>query len=100
MVGMPYPNIKSPELQEKMTWLDKTMVTDTPLLFLPLIFTTNFPPGTRVPLLPSKTPFSFELFHVSQTVVMGAQPPPYCICTVRPMHRGQWREATPGLPGK
>lgn len=29
MVGMPYPNIKSPELQEKMTWLDKTMVTDT-----------------------------------------------------------------------
>ncbi|KAF2979751.1 hypothetical protein EK904_012775, partial [Melospiza melodia maxima] len=25
MVGMPYPNIKSPELQEKMTWLDKTM---------------------------------------------------------------------------
>ncbi|XP_051473144.1 ATP-dependent DNA helicase DDX11 isoform X2 [Apus apus] len=27
MVGMPYPNIKSPELQEKMTWLDKTMPT-------------------------------------------------------------------------
>uniref|UniRef100_A0A8C2UB03 DEAD/H-box helicase 11 n=1 Tax=Coturnix japonica TaxID=93934 RepID=A0A8C2UB03_COTJA len=26
MVGMPYPNIKSPELQEKMTWLDKTML--------------------------------------------------------------------------
>nr|XP_025972726.1 ATP-dependent DNA helicase DDX11 isoform X2 [Dromaius novaehollandiae] len=25
MVGMPYPNIKAPELQEKMTWLDKTM---------------------------------------------------------------------------
>ncbi|NWU94568.1 DDX11 helicase, partial [Upupa epops] len=25
MVGMPYPNIKSPELQEKMAWLDKTM---------------------------------------------------------------------------
>ncbi|XP_037246608.1 ATP-dependent DNA helicase DDX11 isoform X1 [Falco rusticolus] len=25
MVGMPYPNIKSPELQEKMTWLDRTM---------------------------------------------------------------------------
>ncbi|NWX41849.1 DDX11 helicase, partial [Steatornis caripensis] len=25
MVGMPYPNVKSPELQEKMTWLDKTM---------------------------------------------------------------------------
>uniref|UniRef100_A0A672VFZ4 ATP-dependent DNA helicase DDX11 n=1 Tax=Strigops habroptila TaxID=2489341 RepID=A0A672VFZ4_STRHB len=25
MVGMPYPNIKSPELQEKMTWLDKKM---------------------------------------------------------------------------
>ncbi|XP_039917849.1 ATP-dependent DNA helicase DDX11 isoform X2 [Hirundo rustica] len=24
MVGMPYPNIRSPELQEKMTWLDKT----------------------------------------------------------------------------
>ncbi|KAL9853390.1 ATP-dependent DNA helicase DDX11 isoform 2-T2 [Geothlypis trichas] len=28
MVGMPYPNIKSPELQEKMTWLDKTMPRD------------------------------------------------------------------------
>uniref|UniRef100_A0A8C6XXV3 DEAD/H-box helicase 11 n=1 Tax=Naja naja TaxID=35670 RepID=A0A8C6XXV3_NAJNA len=26
MVGMPYPNIKSPELQEKMAYLDKTMV--------------------------------------------------------------------------
>ncbi|NXQ28444.1 DDX11 helicase, partial [Alaudala cheleensis] len=25
MVGMPYPNIRSPELQEKMIWLDKTM---------------------------------------------------------------------------
>ncbi|NWY01672.1 DDX11 helicase, partial [Nothoprocta ornata] len=25
MVGMPYPNIKAPELQEKMAWLDKTM---------------------------------------------------------------------------
>nr|XP_055029828.1 ATP-dependent DNA helicase DDX11 isoform X2 [Misgurnus anguillicaudatus] len=25
MVGMPYPNIKSPELQEKMTYLDKNM---------------------------------------------------------------------------
>ncbi|NXN13715.1 DDX11 helicase, partial [Indicator maculatus] len=25
MVGLPYPNIKSPELQEKMAWLDKTM---------------------------------------------------------------------------
>ncbi|KAJ7329162.1 hypothetical protein JRQ81_015336 [Phrynocephalus forsythii] len=26
MVGMPYPNIKSPELQEKMAYLDKTML--------------------------------------------------------------------------
>ncbi|XP_029768682.1 ATP-dependent DNA helicase DDX11 isoform X1 [Terrapene carolina triunguis] len=26
MVGLPYPNIKSPELQEKMAYLDKTMV--------------------------------------------------------------------------
>ncbi|KAL0167609.1 hypothetical protein M9458_035831, partial [Cirrhinus mrigala] len=25
MVGMPYPNIKSPELQEKMAYLDKHM---------------------------------------------------------------------------
>ncbi|XP_005144439.3 ATP-dependent DNA helicase DDX11 isoform X1 [Melopsittacus undulatus] len=25
MVGMPYPNVKSPELQEKMAWLDKKM---------------------------------------------------------------------------
>lgn len=29
MVGMPYPNIKSPELQEKMAWLDKTIVRAT-----------------------------------------------------------------------
>lgn len=27
MVGMPYPNIKSPELQEKMTYLDRTLVS-------------------------------------------------------------------------
>lgn len=27
MVGMPYPNIKSPELQEKMAYLDKNMVS-------------------------------------------------------------------------
>lgn len=26
MVGMPYPNIKSPELQEKMSYLDKHLV--------------------------------------------------------------------------
>lgn len=25
MVGMPYPNIKSPELQEKMAYLDQTL---------------------------------------------------------------------------
>lgn len=30
MVGMPYPNIKSPELQEKMAYLDKHMVSDEP----------------------------------------------------------------------
>lgn len=30
MVGMPYPNIKSPELQEKMAYLDKHMVIDEP----------------------------------------------------------------------
>lgn len=29
MVGMPYPNIKSPELQEKMSYLDKHLVRDT-----------------------------------------------------------------------
>lgn len=28
MVGMPYPNIKSPELQEKIAYLDKHMVSD------------------------------------------------------------------------
>lgn len=27
MVGMPYPNIKSPELQEKMAYLDQTLVS-------------------------------------------------------------------------
>lgn len=26
MVGMPYPNIRSPELQEKMSYLDKHLV--------------------------------------------------------------------------
>lgn len=50
--------------------------------------------------MPSKASFSFELFRVSQTVVTGAQPSPYCMCIVSPMHRGQWREATAGLPGK
>lgn len=27
MVGMPYPNIKSPELREKMAYLDQTLVS-------------------------------------------------------------------------
>lgn len=27
MVGMPYPNIRSPELQEKMAYLDQTLVS-------------------------------------------------------------------------
>lgn len=27
MVGLPYPNIKSPELQEKMAYLDHTLVS-------------------------------------------------------------------------
>lgn len=27
MVGLPYPNIKSPELQEKMAYLDQTLVS-------------------------------------------------------------------------
>lgn len=27
MVGMPYPNIMSPELQEKMAYLDQTLVS-------------------------------------------------------------------------
>ena len=26
MVGLPYPNVKSPELEEKMKYLDKTVV--------------------------------------------------------------------------
>lgn len=30
MVGMPYPNIKSPELQEKMSYLDKHLVRSYP----------------------------------------------------------------------
>lgn len=30
MVGMPYPNIKSPELQEKMSYLDKHLVRSFP----------------------------------------------------------------------
>lgn len=51
MVGMPYPNIKSPELQEKMAYLDKHMVrrptgwcrcelakTNRPFLTLSLLF--------------------------------------------------------------
>lgn len=30
MVGMPYPNIKSPELQEKMSYLNKHLVRSFP----------------------------------------------------------------------
>lgn len=30
MVGMPYPNVKSPELQEKMAYLDKHLVSRPP----------------------------------------------------------------------
>lgn len=34
MVGMPYPNIKSPELQEKMTYLDQALVSTLEVLGL------------------------------------------------------------------
>lgn len=37
MVGMPYPNIRSPELQEKMAYLDQTLVS-----------TSNVPEDERV----------------------------------------------------
>lgn len=42
MVGMPYPNIKSPELQEKMSYLDKHLVRFLTIL---IVFTvsTNLP---------------------------------------------------------
>lgn len=32
MVGMPYPNIRSPELQEKMAYLDQTLVSTSNVL--------------------------------------------------------------------
>uniref|UniRef100_A0A671LJ31 ATP-dependent helicase C-terminal domain-containing protein n=1 Tax=Sinocyclocheilus anshuiensis TaxID=1608454 RepID=A0A671LJ31_9TELE len=35
MVGMPYPNIKSPELQEKMAYLDKNMQSTAQFLSSP-----------------------------------------------------------------
>lgn len=38
MVGMPYPNIKSPELQEKMSYLDKHLVRLFPVL---IVFTAS-----------------------------------------------------------
>uniref|UniRef100_A0A6I8PAR4 Uncharacterized protein n=1 Tax=Ornithorhynchus anatinus TaxID=9258 RepID=A0A6I8PAR4_ORNAN len=67
MVGMPYPNIKSPELQEKMAYLDQTLVSvwrpccsspgepapsppRTPLRPRP-----DPPPHPRVSCLPSST---------------------------------------------
>uniref|UniRef100_A0A8C4JCD8 DEAD/H-box helicase 11 n=1 Tax=Dromaius novaehollandiae TaxID=8790 RepID=A0A8C4JCD8_DRONO len=53
MVGMPYPNIKAPELQEKMTWLDKTMVIGSlrPLFLSLLLFSskTKLPSWQRSP---------------------------------------------------
>ena len=39
MVGLPYPNIKSPELAEKMQYLNSTLVRCPPLLKLA---TSNF----------------------------------------------------------
>ena len=39
MVGLPYPNIKSPELAEKMRYLNSTLVRRPPLLKL---LTSNF----------------------------------------------------------
>lgn len=33
MVGMPYPNVKSPELQEKMSYLDKHLVRPFPQFY-------------------------------------------------------------------
>lgn len=38
MVGMPYPNIKSPELQEKMAYLDKHLVR---LFTVLIVFTVS-----------------------------------------------------------
>ena len=38
MVGMPYPNIKSPELQEKISYLDKHLVRPFSVI---LVFTVS-----------------------------------------------------------
>lgn len=55
MVGMPYPNIMSPELQEKMAYLDQTLVS------------------TPVPPTAAATPR-----HVCLFAPEGWTVPPYC----------------------
>lgn len=68
MVGMPYPNIRSPELQEKMTWLDKTMVRAT---YMSVSFSSAFIVLSSQHMSPRAAFRGFiflELALISQTV--------------------------------
>lgn len=56
MVGLPYPNIKSPELNEKIEYLNSTMVRT----LLPITFVSPLPLNL---LLSPSTPFSLPFSH-------------------------------------
>ena len=56
MIGLPYPNVKSPELMEKMEYLNTTQVKDKIKPFILTTFSTLSPPHRSPPPLPPPPP--------------------------------------------
>ncbi|XP_017832921.1 ATP-dependent DNA helicase DDX11 [Callithrix jacchus] len=78
MVGMPLPNIRSPELQEKMAHLDQTLVSDPSVTVEPscvkIVFLTTLclPSFTgRRQLLPDRQPYHCLVLHPSFALPTG-----------------------------
>lgn len=62
MIGLPYPNVKSPELMEKMEYLNTTQVKDKIKPFLLTTFSTLSPPHHSPPLPSPSPPLLFTVF--------------------------------------